>query len=112
MTSQKCTSVVAHFKGLAHAPVLWGVHCPMQHVQGYSRSHWTPPLGNYSLCIALAAARATANKIMMKKCSNFAGHFDGHDSALVGYCAHCPMEEVQGYVRCHWLLLLDEYCGQ
>jgi hypothetical protein len=40
-------------------------HCPMQHVQGYTGSHWTPPLGNYSLRIALAAARATANKTMM-----------------------------------------------
>ena len=37
----------------------------MQHVQGYNGSHWTPPSGNYSLCIASAAARATANKTMM-----------------------------------------------
>jgi hypothetical protein len=37
-------------------------HRPMQHVQGYTRSHWTPPSGDYSLRIALAAARATANK--------------------------------------------------
>jgi hypothetical protein len=34
----------------------------MQHVQGYTGSHWTPPLGVYSLRIALEAARATANK--------------------------------------------------
>ena len=40
-------------------------HRPMQHVQGYTGSHWTPPSGNYSLRIALAAARATANKTMM-----------------------------------------------
>jgi hypothetical protein len=33
----------------------------MQHVQGYTGSHWTPPSGDYSLRIALAAARATAN---------------------------------------------------
>jgi hypothetical protein len=37
----------------------------MQHVQGYTGSHWTPPLGDYSLRIALAAARATANKTTM-----------------------------------------------
>jgi hypothetical protein len=36
----------------------------MQHVQGYTESHWTPPSGNYSLRIALAAAR-TANKTTM-----------------------------------------------
>ena len=34
----------------------------MQHVQGYTGSHWTPPSGDYSVRIALAAARATANK--------------------------------------------------
>jgi flagellar biosynthesis protein FliQ len=34
----------------------------MQHVQGYTGSHWTPPSGVYSLRIALEAARATANK--------------------------------------------------
>jgi hypothetical protein len=40
-------------------------HCPMQHVQGYTGSHWTPPSGDYSLRIALAAAKATANKTTM-----------------------------------------------
>jgi hypothetical protein len=40
-------------------------HRPMQHVQGYTGSHWTPPSGDYSLSIALAAARATANKTTM-----------------------------------------------
>jgi len=30
--------------------------------QGYTGSHWTPPSGDYSLRIALAAARVTANK--------------------------------------------------
>jgi hypothetical protein len=40
-------------------------HRPMQHVQGYTGSHWTPPSGDYSLRIALAAARATANKTKM-----------------------------------------------
>jgi hypothetical protein len=36
----------------------------MQHVQGYTGSHWTPPSGDYLLRIALAAAR-TANKTTM-----------------------------------------------
>ncbi len=51
MTS-KCTSVMAHFQCLADAPVLCGVHCQMQHVQGYPGSHWMPPSGNYLLRIA------------------------------------------------------------
>ncbi len=47
----------------------------MRHVQGYPGSHWMPSLGDYSLSIAPAAARATANKTTMKKWTNFAGHF-------------------------------------
>jgi hypothetical protein len=34
------------FEGLAEAPVLCGVHCLMQHVQGYSGRHWALPSGN------------------------------------------------------------------
>ena len=32
------------------------VKCPMQHVQGYLRSHWTPPSGKYLSKIAPADA--------------------------------------------------------
>ncbi len=62
-----CSSVVSHFDGHGGLPLRYEVHCPMQHVQGYSGSHWTLPLGNYSLRIAPAAARATANKMTTKK---------------------------------------------
>jgi hypothetical protein len=81
--TKKCTSIAAYFKDPADVAVLCGVHCPIQHVQTFSGSHWTPPLGNYSLCIALAATGATANKTTMKKCANFAGHFDSHGGAPV-----------------------------
>jgi hypothetical protein len=37
----------------------------MQHDQGLTRSHWTPPSGNYLLCIAPAAATGTINKTLM-----------------------------------------------
>jgi hypothetical protein len=40
-------------------------HCPMQHVQGYTGSHWTLPSDDNSLHIAPAAARATENKTAM-----------------------------------------------
>ena len=40
-------------------------HRLMQHVQGYTGSHWMPTSGDYSLRIASAAARATANKTTM-----------------------------------------------
>jgi len=41
----------------------------MQHVQGYTRSHWMPPSCDYSLCIASAATRAIANKTRMQNVS-------------------------------------------
>jgi hypothetical protein len=41
-------------------------HHPMQHDQGYIRSNWTPPSGDYMIRIASAATRATINKTMMQ----------------------------------------------
>jgi hypothetical protein len=84
----------------------------MQHVQGYTGSHWMPPLGNYLLRIALAGARATANKTTMKKYTYFAGHSDGHGGAQVQYSAHCLMEEFHGFPRSHWMLPLGKYLLQ
>jgi hypothetical protein len=63
----ECDSVACHFDG--HAEVLkskrYMLHHLMQHVQGYTGSHWTPPSSNFLLQIAPAATRATANKTMM-----------------------------------------------
>jgi len=42
----------------------YGAHRPIQHDQGFTRSHWMLPSGNYSLHIALAAIRATINTTM------------------------------------------------
>jgi hypothetical protein len=69
------------------------------------------PSGGYSLCIALAATRAIANKTTMKKWANFAGHFDGRGDAPVCYRAHCQMEEVQGFGRSHWTPPSGKYCS-
>jgi len=60
--ANECTSVAAHFDGHAKALKQYMRHHPMQHVQGYTGSQWTPPSGDYSLRIALAAAMATASK--------------------------------------------------
>jgi hypothetical protein len=93
MTST-CSSVEGRFDGHGSPPVQYKAHHPMQHVQGYSRSHWTPPSGDYLLHIAPAAARATANKTMTQKWTKKAGHFDDQSSAPVQYCTHCPIEKV------------------
>jgi hypothetical protein len=65
VVTSECTSVAGHFNGHAEALKRYMRHRLMQHVQGYSGSHWTPPLGDYSLRIAPAAPRATANKTTM-----------------------------------------------
>ena len=38
----------------------------MQHDQGFTGSHWMPPLGDYSLRIAPAATRASINTRIMQ----------------------------------------------
>jgi hypothetical protein len=60
--SNKFTLSTGRFDGHGGVPEQYRQHCLMRHVQGYSGSHWMPPLGDYSLCIAPAAARATANE--------------------------------------------------
>jgi hypothetical protein len=64
--ANKCTSAVGHFDGHGGAPVRYEAHCPMQHDQGFTGSHWTPPSGDYLLHIASAAARATINTTIMQ----------------------------------------------
>ncbi len=106
-----------------NAPPSWAISMPMQvrwsntdgiHQCSMSRANPKPLDASIrrllSLCIALAAARATANKTMMKKGTNFAGHLDGRGGALVQYHAHCPMKEVQGFGRSHWMPPLGKYC--
>ena len=67
--TNKCTFVACRFDSHAEALRQYMRHCPMQHDQGYIGSHWhhwMPPSGDYSFCIASAAARATINKTMMQ----------------------------------------------
>jgi hypothetical protein len=54
-----------HFDSHGGAPVQDGAQHPMQHLQGYTGSHWTLPLGNYLLRIAPAAARVTGKQTIM-----------------------------------------------
>jgi hypothetical protein len=110
--TNECTSSAGRFDGHGGAPEQYRWHCPMRHVQGYSGSHWMPPSGNYSLLIAPAAARATANETMTKKSTKKNCHFDGRGSVLVQYRMHRPIEGVQDYDRSHWLTQPGKYCGQ
>jgi hypothetical protein len=101
LMTNKCTSIVGHFDGHGGAPGQYRWHCLMRHAQGYLRSHGMPPLGDNSLRIAPAAARATGKQTSINKYTYFAGHFDGRGSAPIQYHAYHPMEEVQGFARSH-----------
>ena len=58
VVTSECASVTGHLDGHGGAPVQYGAHHPMQHDQGFTRSHWTPPSGDYSL--------VTINSTIMK----------------------------------------------
>jgi hypothetical protein len=112
MMMNKCTSVIGHFNGHDGETRQYRWHCPMRHVQGYLRGHWTLPLGDYSLRIAPAAARATGKQTTINKYTYFSGCFDGHGDAPVDNRAHRLMKEVQGFTRCHWTPPLGKYYVQ
>jgi hypothetical protein len=65
--TNECTSSAGRFDGRGSALEQYRWHCPMRQIQGYSGSHWTPPLGNYLLHIAPAAARATGKQTTINK---------------------------------------------
>jgi hypothetical protein len=53
---KKCRQINDDSDSHDDALVQCQMHRPMQHVQGYLRSHWMPPLGKYSPRIAPADA--------------------------------------------------------
>ena len=38
-----------------------------------------------------------------KKCRRIDGHFDGHGDAAVRRGTHCLIENIQGFIRSHWM---------
>ena len=53
---EKCKRITGNFDCHADAAVRCRVHRRMTHIQGFTRSHWMPPLSKYLCHIALAAA--------------------------------------------------------
>jgi hypothetical protein len=54
---EKCRQIAGNFDGHVDAVVRWGMHRPMEHISGFTRSHWMPPLGECLHHIAPAAAK-------------------------------------------------------
>ncbi len=53
---KKCRESASNFDHHADAAVQCGVHCLMEHILDFTRSHWMPPLGECMPRIAPAAA--------------------------------------------------------
>ena len=54
---KKCRQIDDNFDGHAgDAAVRHGAHRPMEHIQGFTQSHWMPPLGECLPRIAQTAA--------------------------------------------------------
>jgi hypothetical protein len=50
------SQIAGNFDCHGDAAVRRGVHCPIEHVQGFTESHWMPPSGKCLCRIAPAAA--------------------------------------------------------
>jgi hypothetical protein len=55
--NQKCRQIASNFDLHAAALVQCGMHCLMEHIPGFTRSHWMLPSGKCLHHIAPAAAR-------------------------------------------------------
>jgi hypothetical protein len=76
--------------------------------------HWKPldaAIGQLLTLYHPGGRQGDSKQTMMKKCTNFAGHFDGCGGALICYFTHCLMEKVQSFGKSHWTLPSGEYCG-
>jgi hypothetical protein len=65
--AKQYTTVATYFDGRDDAPVQCRIHCPIEGVQGFTRSHWMPPSGKYLLCIIPANNGVACKKKMTKK---------------------------------------------
>jgi hypothetical protein len=53
--NEKCRQIARNFDCHVDAAVRRGSHLPMEHIQGFTRSHWMPPLVECLRRIAPAA---------------------------------------------------------
>jgi hypothetical protein len=54
---KKCREIAGNFDHHADAAVQCKMHCPTEHILGFTRSHWMPPSGKCLHRIAPAAAK-------------------------------------------------------
>jgi hypothetical protein len=110
--AKQYTTIATGFDSRDDAPVQCHIHCPMEGVQGFTRSYWMPPSGEYLLRIIPGNNRVACKKKNHEKSTILAGHFDGCGGAPVQYRVHRLIEVAQGYNGSHWLMPPGKYCGQ
>jgi hypothetical protein len=55
--NKKCRQIAGNFDGHADAAVRCGTHVWMEHIPGFTRSHWMPPSSKCLHCIAPVVAK-------------------------------------------------------
>jgi hypothetical protein len=55
--NKKWTKIAGDFDGHTDAAVRYRAHHPMEHIPGFTRSYWMPPLGECLHRIALVVAK-------------------------------------------------------
>jgi hypothetical protein len=53
----KCRVIIGNYDCHVDVALRCGAHCLMEHIQGFTRSHWMPQLGECLHRIALATAK-------------------------------------------------------
>jgi hypothetical protein len=116
MANNKCISVVGHFDDHGSAPEQYRGHHLMRHVQGYSRSHWKPPSGNYLLCIAQRLPGQQANKqqstntptlLAISKAAVVRRYNTAH---IAQWRRSRALIEATGH--CHWTSIVADRCNR
>ncbi len=64
---KKCGQIAGNFDHHADAVVRCGAHCPMEHIQGFTRSHWMLPSGK---CLRRNAPAAVMVKTLVENTQN------------------------------------------
>ena len=64
---KKCREITGNFDHHVDAAVQCGAHHPMEHILGFTRSHWMPPSSECLRHIALAAVMVDYFGVKQKK---------------------------------------------
>ncbi len=85
--NEKCREKAGDFDHHADEAVQCGAHLPMEHIPGFTRSHWMLPLGKCLCCITPAAAMVDEyiENIQNTNKKLFLASNYGTNSSLVAY---------------------------